>query len=55
MTKKKTKRQKYMIEVLSACYVDGAYQSKGTTLKVSKELHDRVILEKDGQLKAFIK
>lgn len=52
---KKSKKRQYMVEVLSNTYVDGKYQARGTQLKVSKEFHDRVILENDGQLRTFIK
>lgn len=55
MAKKKSKTPKYMIEVTSSTFVNGVYQPKGTILKVSKEFHGRIILEKDGQLRAFIK
>jgi hypothetical protein len=53
--KKRKKTPKYMVEILSGTFVLGKYHAKGTKLKVSKEFHDRVILEKDGQLKAFNK
>jgi len=50
---KKTKKRQYKVLVVSNARVNGVFYTKGNTVVVPKEYYDRVVTEKDCQLKAL--